>query len=314
MTKISIPTSADNVSAVPDNDNSIFLELSEEDFASVLHRDTDYVDFPIDEETYSSVLENLDGALVLSCEEMPMTFYSCYMWNKGVFPYVVKPDLKFITFVNGRRSLTVRITGHETHVDQRFKYTRGRKPEPDAEGDACFWTVRFHFETMSDASVMPLEEEENEYRNFYLLRWNPTISDLTLDLYTENIEKHWEDGVFNWSIHEWEEAYEGDVCFMLRTGDEHAGIVFCGTFESEAYEGDDWAGKGRPRHYCNFSIASRPAAANGDPLVALPLLEQHLPEINWRRGHSGEQITYEQAVKLFELLLQNDSAGENPEK
>lgn len=75
-----------------------------------------------------------------------MTYYGCYMWNNGVFPYMVKPDLKFITFVCGSRSQTVRITAHETHVGQRFTYKAGGNAVPDAEGDACLWTVRFHFE------------------------------------------------------------------------------------------------------------------------------------------------------------------------
>lgn len=243
-----------------------------------------------------------------------MTYYGCYMWNNGVFPYVVKPDLKFITFVCGKRSLTVRLTGYETHVGQRFTYNPKGKSVPDADGDACFWTVRFHFEPRE---VTPLEEGKDgmeREQNFYLLRWNPAISSLTLDRYAEHIEKRWEDGLFNWSIHEWEDAHEGDVCFMLRTGDEHAGIVFYGTFESDPYTGDDWAGKGRPRHYCDFSVASRPAAAKGNPLVDLPLLEQHLPEINWRKGHSGERITHEQAVRLFDLLTQSDNANAKPEE
>lgn len=304
MTKKSTPKSATLDFEVANSDNSFILEISQEEFDNILYNDLNSIDVPIDEDTYSAVLENIDGALVLSCEEMPTTFYSCYLWNKGVFPYLVKSGLEFIIFVSGSLTAIARITRHETFAGQRFTYPSKGKAVPDAEGDACFWTVRFHFEPCAEDGS-PLDEEEGEYRNFYLLRWNPAISSLTLDLYTENIEKHWEDGVFNWSVYEWEEACEGDVYFMLRTGDEHAGIVYCGTFESDPYTDEDWAGTGRSRHYCHYSVASRPAAANGDPLVPLPLLEQHLPEINWRRGHSGEKITREQAVKLFELLTQS---------
>ena len=46
-----------------------------------------------------------------------------------------------------------------------------------------------------------------------------------------------------------EYAHKGDRFFMLRTGDDLAGLVFRGVFTGEPYEDDDWAGKGRQRHY-----------------------------------------------------------------
>lgn len=293
--------------SVPDEKNSFALQLPPDFLDVILRRDLGYIDIEIDNSSYTAVLENIKGALVICCEEMPATYYGCHLWNKGVFPYIIKKDLRYITLTDGeRRSLTVRITGHETHVDERCVITTEGEPVPDEKGDACIWNVRFHFEPCApDGS--PLKEGEDglvREPNFYLLRWNPAISSLTLALYEEHIERHWKDGVFNWSVYEWEDAHDGDVYFMLRTGDDLAGIVYSGTFEGDPYEGDDWAGTARPRHYCNYSIASPPAEASGEPLVSLSFLERHLPEINWRKGHSGEQISKEQAYRLLELLKQ----------
>ena len=45
----------------------------------------------------------------------------------------------------------------------------------------------------------------------------------------------------NWSINEWEEARRGDIFYMMRVGDDKAGIVFNGQFISDPYPGEDWA-------------------------------------------------------------------------
>lgn len=49
----------------------------------------------------------------------------------------------------------------------------------------------------------------------------------------------------NWSVYEWEKAHKGDHYYMLRTGDDKAGIVFRGVFTSDPYPGEDWAGNGK---------------------------------------------------------------------
>lgn len=80
----------------------------------------------------------------------------------------------------------------------------------------------------------------------YLLRWNPTISSFNLDDYRDVLSKY--PGGFsgmNWSVYEWEKAHKGDHYYMLRTGDDKAGIVFRGVFTSDPYPGEDWAGNGK---------------------------------------------------------------------
>lgn len=290
----------------PNEKNGFILKISRADFDKVLRREVDHIDVCIDDDAATAVLENINDNLILCCDEMPTTYYSCYMWNKGDFPYLIRKDLKYIKLTDGRRRfLTVRLTDHDIQAGERFHFSPEGRGVPDAEGDACIWTVRFRYEPCAEDGT-PLAEGDDGLvndRNFYLLRWNPAISSLTLDLYKKHIEQHWRDGVFDWSVYEWEDAHEGDAYFMLRTGDERAGIVYCGTFESDPYVDDDWAGSAHPRHYCRYSVATRPAPADGAPLAPLALLEQQLPEINWRRGHSGEKITPEQATRLFNLML-----------
>ena len=74
------------------------------------------------------------------------------------------------------------------------------------------------------------------------MRWNPSISSFTEKDFEECVE-NMVHGMFrmNWSIYEWEEARRGDLFFMMRTGDDKAGIVFTGQFISDPYPGDDWA-------------------------------------------------------------------------
>lgn len=75
-------------------------------------------------------------------------------------------------------------------------------------------------------------------RKVYLMRWNPTFSSFTLDAYREVIARTKPGYGFgiDWSIYEAQEAQEGDEYFMLRTGDDKAGIIFHGYFESDPYK------------------------------------------------------------------------------
>lgn len=134
----------------------------------------------------------------------------------------------------------------------------------------------------------------------YLLRWNPTISSFKLDEY-RRANTECPDGFhFNWSVYEWEDAHKGDRYYMLRTGDENAGIVFRGIFTSNPYPGEDWAGKGKQRYYMDMDCYDC-VPADKKPPISIELLEKVIPEIDWRKGHSGQLLTKEVADKLNEL-------------
>ena len=65
----------------------------------------------------------------------------------------------------------------------------------------------------------------------------------------------------DWSIYDWQEAHRGDFFYMLRTGDENAGIVFSGQFITDPYPNDDWAGSTKRRMYVDM-ICMNPADQN----------------------------------------------------
>ena len=135
----------------------------------------------------------------------------------------------------------------------------------------------------------------------YLLRWNPTISSFKLDDYRDVLSKY--PGGFsgmNWSVYEWEKAHKGDHYYMLRTGDDKAGIVFRGEFTSDPYPGEDWAGNGKQRYYMDMDCYDCVPADVQSP-ICIEELEKVVPGIDWRRGHSGELLSSEDADRLNEL-------------
>ena len=145
------------------------------------------------------------------------------------------------------------------------------------------------------------DAEPIRHAKTYLLRWNPTISSYTLNDYRNDMEEYPDGFRSNWSIYEWEEAHKGDRFFMLRTGDDKAGIVYRGEFLSDPYEGDDWAGqKGKKRQYIDIGCYDFIPADNQSP-IDIELLEKEIPEIDWRKGHSGELLSEEIADKLNDL-------------
>ena len=145
------------------------------------------------------------------------------------------------------------------------------------------------------------DAEPIRHAKTYLLRWNPTISSYTLNNYRNDMEEYPDGFRSNWSIYEWEEAHKGDRFFMLRTGDDKAGIVYRGEFLSDPYEGDDWAGqKGKKRQYIDIGCYDFIPADNQSP-IDIELLEKEIPEIDWRKGHSGELLSEETADKLNDL-------------
>lgn len=130
----------------------------------------------------------------------------------------------------------------------------------------------------------------------FIMRWNPGISSSKIGDY-RNARKKWPDGFCgDWSIYEWEKAHEGDEYVMVRVGEGANGIVYHGVFLSEPYEGKDWAGTDKKRHYVDITI-EHPCDPD-HPMVSIEQLSAAIPEINWAKGHSGEMLTDEQE-KLF---------------
>ena len=135
----------------------------------------------------------------------------------------------------------------------------------------------------------------------FIMRWNPGISSGKIEDFRKAREQ-WPDGFcWNWSVYDWENADMGDAYIMVRVGEGPNGVVYHGEFLSEPYEGDDWADTAMKRHYVDISI-EHPCDPD-HPMITIDQLEAILPEIEWRKGHSGELLTEEQAEKFWESFI-----------
>lgn len=272
------------------NEVAITLEVDSEVIDKVRSGEITHILMDISEDNQSLVLETIDGNLILVTDEMPTTFHGCYLYNNGEFPYAIKNSLSFLVLSSGDGDCLTRIIDVETTPGTRFNYQGAGKPiVEDADGDSCIWEVSFE--------VVPVPAEAKSY----LMRWNPSISSFTEKDFEECVE-NMVHGMFrmNWSIYEWEEARRGDLFFMMRTGDDKAGIVFSGQFISDPYPGDDWAGSTKRRMYVDMIITNsvEPGAM---PRVSLAKLQEAIPEYEWAKGHSGVLLSEEIVTKLDEM-------------
>lgn len=134
----------------------------------------------------------------------------------------------------------------------------------------------------------------------YVMRWNTGISSSKIENFRAARMK-WPDGFCgNWNIYEWQEAHAGDTYVMVRVDDGPNGVVYHGWFLSDPYEADDWAGTSKKRHYVDISI-EHPCDPD-HPSATIEQLEAAVPEIEWRRGHSGQLLTATQAARLHAAL------------
>lgn len=281
----------DNNKEIDINEVAITLEVDSEVINKVRTGEITHVVLQINEDNQTFILENFDGNLALVTEELPDTFYGCYFYNDGEFPYAIKGDLNFIVLESGEENCLVRIIDVDTEPGTRINYQGAGKPVvEDPEGDSCIWDVLFE--------VVPFPEEPRTY----LMRWNPSISSFTEDDYKECVENMIH-GMFrmNWSIKEWEEARRGDFFYMMRTGDDKAGIVFNGQFISDPYPGEDWAGTNKRRMYVDM-ICTNPVNPEEKPRVSLERLQELIPSFEWTKGHSGALLPEEVTAQLDELF------------
>ena len=162
----------DNNKEIDINEVAITVEVDSDVINKVRTGEITHVVLQINEDNQTFILENFDGNLVLVTEELPDTFYGCYFYNDGEFPYAIKGDLNFIVLESGEENCLVRIIDVDTEPGTRINYQGAGKPVvEDPEGDSCIWDVLFE--------VVPFPEEPRTY----LMRWNPSISSFTEDDY-----------------------------------------------------------------------------------------------------------------------------------
>lgn len=141
-------------------------------------------------------------------------------------------------------------------------------------------------------------------RKVYLLRWNPSISSFTAEAYDKACAEFGPQWYLDWSFYEHDKVRPCDVFFMLRQGENQPdpGIYFGGCILSFSYAGKDWRGTGHTRWYADLEAFDTRPIAEG-PHIATEALEAAIPDVDWRRGHSGELLTPEQGSRLIELWL-----------
>lgn len=273
------------------NERAITLEVDSEVVSKVRTGEITHILMDINENNQSLILENIDGNLIL-VDVSPTTFHGCYLYNNGEFPYAIKGALDFLVLNYGEDYCLTRIIDVDTKPGTRFNYQGAGKPiVEDPNGDSCVWEVAFE--------VVPVPKKPKKY----LMRWNPSISSFTEKDFKESVEDMIHGSMFrmNWSIHEWEEARRGDIFYMMRVGDDKAGIVLNGLFVSDPYPSDDWAGSTKRRMYVDL-VCMNAIAPDEKPIVSLEMLQTAIPEFNWTKGHSGVLLPDNVADKIAGLL------------
>lgn len=269
---------------------SFAIEVEKDVIDGVREGRITHIGLDLSEKNQSKILENIQGHLILVTDEAPVRFHGCYWYNDGAFPYVIKENLKYLVLNNGSENCVVHIISINKEAGTRFRFQGPGMPSvPDPNGDSCIWELQFE--------VVPVLSKPKTY----LMRWNPSISSFTEDDYKECVATM-RDGNFriNWSIFEWEEARRGDEFYMLRVGDEKAGIVFRGLFISEPYVMDDWAGTSKRRLYMDMACMN-PVANDAIPPLSLSKLQESIPDFDWTKGHSGVLLPDDVDARLHEM-------------
>ena len=286
--------SADKNKEVDTEKGILTLEVDSEVISKVRTGEITHLIAQIDENNQNMILENNDGNLVLVIDEMPTTFHGCYLYNNGEFPYAIKDELDCILLKSVEEECFTRIISVDTEPGTRFNYQGVGEPiKEDPNGDSCIWEVYFE--------VVPVPEKSKTY----LMRWNPSISSFTEKDYEECVN-NMVHGMFrmNWSIYEWEEARRGDMFFMMRVGDDKAGIVFLGQFITDPYPGDDWAGSTKRRMYVDM-VCMNPVEPGVKPRISLEKLQESIPTVDWSKGHSGVLLS-EEVVTTLDILCEEE--------
>ena len=276
-------------------ETSYYLEVEDGVVAKVRSGEITHIREDILEYNQKDLLECIYGNPVVVVDGKPSTFHNCYLYNGGVFPYAIKDTLEYLILEDDKDGCLVHIISINISPYVRFNYHGPDKPfEDNPYGDSCVWEVDFE--------VVPILADQK----IFLLRWNPSISSFTEKDYEKCLENMENDSFrLTWSIHEWEEARRGDLFYMLRTGDDKAGIVFNGQFISDPYPGNDWKGSTKRRMYVDM-VCVNPEEPGKIPRTTLEKLQKAIPSFDWSKGHSGELLSEEQATKLCDAWKEED--------
>lgn len=101
------------------------------------------IELDLDDDSYTEVIENIQGSLILTCE-LPQTYHGVYYWNNGEFPYIIKPELKRVVLVCDQEVLPMTIKSVKPQVGVRFRFDHKLKRSvEDPNGESCIWRLIF---------------------------------------------------------------------------------------------------------------------------------------------------------------------------
>lgn len=126
-------------------ENTLGFVAENEIFQEFLHGKRSTFTIAITNETFSKLLENKNGHLVLQTETMPEKFHECYYYNGGVFPYILKKGLEYIILICNDKRIVGKIVDYKLSAGKRFRFGKNAD-EPsvyDPNGDNCIWSVTF---------------------------------------------------------------------------------------------------------------------------------------------------------------------------
>lgn len=145
-----------------------------------------------------------------------------------------------------------------------------------------------------------------------ILLWNPTISEVPKSevqsvMKMLNKRKEYDDTdnwiSYNWHCWDYDKVNTEDRFFMLRVGDEYAGISMAGTVIDDA-EPD---GDRKIENKQGYNIEVLPDTmvdTETVPFLSLERLKAEIPDFDWGEGHSGRVLNDEQARKLEVLWVE----------
>ena len=145
-----------------------------------------------------------------------------------------------------------------------------------------------------------------------ILLWNPAISDVPKSemesaMKMLNRRKEYDD-MENWMSYTWhcwdyDKVSEDDRFFMLRLGDEYAGITMAGTVIEEAEPDGDRKNEGQQGYNIKV-VPDTIVNTETVPFLSLEKLKSEIPDFDWGEGHSGRVLNDEQAQKLEVLWME----------
>ena len=129
-------------------ENTLGISVEKELIDEFMSGRRNSISLDIDDDTYTEILDNFEGHLMLNVEELPERFHGPYFYNDGRFPYFLNKKLKHIALICDDLQIVGRIVRTETTPGIRFRF--GNNPgEPsveDPDGDSCIWRIEYFLE------------------------------------------------------------------------------------------------------------------------------------------------------------------------